>query len=258
MNAMISSEAILALEKMRAQIGPVYGSEAKCVVLYGLARQLRPSNVLELGSGLGVTTLWLARALLENGSGAVLAIDNASHFSTPNTKQFLSRCFDVGDYAERDYQGYLEGLALKLGFEDVLSVLVEDVSCDAIRRTARPNWDFVFSDYDHSYETCINLFAWVLPVLANEGSIFIDSVPSHLPSLLAVTSLINEFNAGFIPHEVRKLISRKDAYLLQRRFASFKLIAMPLVEPQQRIQNSTLWIKSVPRGIAPDLCLPLH
>lgn len=47
-------------------------------LLRGLVRWLRPESVVEIGAFEGGTTVWLARALQENGAGFLTAIDDFS------------------------------------------------------------------------------------------------------------------------------------------------------------------------------------
>ena len=48
------------LPELRNRIGGYYGSEDLAVLFYALIRRERPLNIVELGSGLGVTLFWMA------------------------------------------------------------------------------------------------------------------------------------------------------------------------------------------------------
>jgi predicted O-methyltransferase YrrM len=73
------ASTFLGLLAARDLLGSHYGSEDLCLLLHALARRERPAVVVELGTGLGVTTLWLAAALEENGSGHLWSVDNGAH-----------------------------------------------------------------------------------------------------------------------------------------------------------------------------------
>ncbi len=52
--------------------------------LYALVRWLRPVSVVEIGTHIGATAVWLARALQENGVGHLVCIDNFCWRDQPN------------------------------------------------------------------------------------------------------------------------------------------------------------------------------
>jgi len=49
-------------------------------LLYALVRATRPRNVLELGTGLGVTARFIAEALVENGAGDLITVEPVKEF----------------------------------------------------------------------------------------------------------------------------------------------------------------------------------
>ena len=78
------------LVELRNRIGYVYGSEDTCTLFYALVRRERPVNIVELGAGLGVTALWMAQAVKENGAGRVWTLDDASHWQDPKKRSASS------------------------------------------------------------------------------------------------------------------------------------------------------------------------
>ena len=73
--------ALVPLLELRNRIGRVYGSEDIAMLLYSLVRRERPANILELGTGLGVSAFWMAQAAKENGHGHVWTLDDGSHWT---------------------------------------------------------------------------------------------------------------------------------------------------------------------------------
>jgi hypothetical protein len=65
-------EVVRLSERVDDAVG-VAASEG--VVLYGLVRALRPGHVVETGVATGVSTSYIAAALLENGAGRLYSID---------------------------------------------------------------------------------------------------------------------------------------------------------------------------------------
>ncbi len=59
----------MSLLALHNEIGLIYGGEDLAVLLYSLAKRECPKRVVELGTGLGVSSFWIAHALRENGFG---------------------------------------------------------------------------------------------------------------------------------------------------------------------------------------------
>src|SRR6266436_5037040 len=76
----VMNDSFALLKEYANRFGTFYGTEDFCIFLYGLAKMQRPKVILELGTGFGVTTFWLARAVVENGEGHIWTVDNGSHW----------------------------------------------------------------------------------------------------------------------------------------------------------------------------------
>jgi hypothetical protein len=79
------------LLKLREDLGPIYGSEDLCVLLYSLARRDKPRSIVEIGTGLGVCTCWIANALRENGFGRILSTDDGRDFDSIRSVRAAAR-----------------------------------------------------------------------------------------------------------------------------------------------------------------------
>ena len=64
--------ALLPLMQMRNMVGYLYGSEDISLLFYALIRREKPQNLIELGTGVGVTALWMAQACKENGTDFIV------------------------------------------------------------------------------------------------------------------------------------------------------------------------------------------
>ncbi|MBW8773975.1 MAG: class I SAM-dependent methyltransferase [Stenotrophomonas sp.] len=78
------------LSEIRERMGWLYGSEDLCVLLYSLVKRARPQRVVELGTGFGVSTAWIAAALKENETGVLHSYDNGSHYASDPARRFLA------------------------------------------------------------------------------------------------------------------------------------------------------------------------
>lgn len=106
-------------------------------LLYGLARALKPAVAVEIGSARGKSACFVGRALKENGSGRLFAID-------PHTRT---------NWNDEDSVDTLEVMranirALKL---ERHVEIIRDTSVNAAARWMLPI-DMIFIDGDHSYE----------------------------------------------------------------------------------------------------------
>jgi hypothetical protein len=101
--------------------------------LYGLIRWLRPQNIVEVGTHLGMSAVWMARALQENGpEGHLWCID--------------SFCWRDQPDQERDWNLHIDCC----GVRETTTLLKG--------RSQEVQWpqklDFAYIDGNHTYEVC--------------------------------------------------------------------------------------------------------
>ena len=106
-------------------------------LLYGLARSLKPKIAVEIGSARGKSACFVGRALKENGSGKLFAID-------PHTRT------DWNDEDSVDTLAVMRGNVSALKLEEQVEI-IRDTSERAAERWMLPI-DMLFIDGDHSYE----------------------------------------------------------------------------------------------------------
>jgi predicted O-methyltransferase YrrM len=106
-------------------------------LLYGIARSMKPSVAVEIGSARGRSACFIAMALKQNGSGRLYAVD-------PHTAT------DWNDYESVETHDVMRANLKKLELDDVVSI-VRKYSAEALAMLPRP-FDLVFIDGDHSYE----------------------------------------------------------------------------------------------------------
>jgi predicted O-methyltransferase YrrM len=106
-------------------------------LLYGLARALKPQVAVEIGSARGKSACYVGRALKENGSGRLFAID-------PHTRT------NWNDEDSIDTLGEMKRNIRAFGIEKQVEI-IRDVSEKAAARWMLPI-DMLFIDGDHSYD----------------------------------------------------------------------------------------------------------
>ena len=257
-------KALVPLLEMRNRIGFVYGSEEIAMLFYALIRREQPRNILELGTGLGVTAFWMAQALKEIGAGHLWTIDDGSHwqdrakFEAAITPLVDVEPFDALDPAGLDLPGFINAAAVLLGVSEQMTFTQghvditkeEQFTADKYPCLAEP-LDFVFLDISRTPDDILDTLHVLLPHLADSASIFIDSASTSLSSYLFLEKLIDQLNHSKVPR--RFLLGQSP----ERRRALVDLVAqrrftlVHLVERLKRAQNSTAWIKVEPNDYVP-------
>lgn len=121
-------------------------SPALAQLIYRLARDNRPGSIIELGTCLGITTAYLAKACPD---ADVITIEGC-----PETAKVAYRNFGELD---------LGNIELQVGNFDLL---LPDVIA------GQEKLDFVYIDGNHRKEATLNYFNWCLPKV-HEGSLLI-------------------------------------------------------------------------------------
>lgn len=142
-------------------VGPETGR-----MLYWLARVWRPRIILEIGTSIGYSALWMAAALEENGGGKIITIES-------HDKRFA--------LAQKNIK--LSGLAHRI--EQVKGHAPELIN-DSL-----PRVDFAF--FDATKQETQSFFDAVFPRMARGGLIVVDNVTSHrFKSMLKFIEKVHE------------------------------------------------------------------
>jgi len=260
------------LLELRNKLGPVYGSEDLCVLLYSIIKREKPEIVVELGTGLGVTTAWIAAAMKENGRGKIYTFDNGKSFDFLLGKAvFENMTGPLAQLAECDtFDHFLETMF------DVSGVSQFAKSCHAEFDLSDLSWldkhlqqhtdgntsppiDILFSDYNHSASNTAKIIGTFLPRMSEVSSIFIDSASTNMTSYLMLEQLTQMFNSGRVPKELLEHLGEPESQAkLTSVVTSSTFRLMHLVERQVRAQNSTAWLRTEKASLLPALALCLH
>jgi predicted O-methyltransferase YrrM len=254
-------QSINDLLALREQLGPVYGSEDLCMLLYNMVRRERPQVVVELGTGLGVTTAWVAAALKEIGSGRVYTFDNGSHFQDASVKVFLAQLSgELHDLARLSEQGSYEDCMAwifdRIGVSDRIELVKGEIDFHARAVAAvapGQNIDLLFSDFNHAPKTIIQLLGSYLARMNTTSAIYIDSASTLLPSYWMLENLVRMLNEKRIPAVLREGLDDTQLTALRNLVDACSFQLVHLVEKAPRSQNSTAWLR-----IYPDDLLPAH
>lgn len=221
-------------------------------------------NVVEIGSGLGVTSLWMAQAMKENGAGRLWTLDDGSDWrDVKELRATIAPLADVEpfvalDIKNLDYALYIQNCIDLLQLTNQLTFLAghmdmaneEAFTAERYPFLKQPV-DFVFHDITRAPDDVLDLLFLMLPHVSETASIFIDSVSTSLTGYLFLERLIGQLNSGKVPR--RFLLGKSENHrralvdlVPRRRFSLTHLI-----ERKARPQNSTAWIKIEPNDYLP-------
>lgn len=164
---LIDQEISEAWERDHNKIAEVFGNKDEFGgvnpgdrrAIYTLIAALRPEKVLEIGTHIGASTLYIACALRHAGKGRVTTVD----------------ILDVNDEAAPWRQSGMPASparnARNLECADVISFM-KSLSCDFMKNT-KEKYDFIFLDGDHGAGTVYKEMALALEILVPNGLILL-------------------------------------------------------------------------------------
>ena len=262
--------ALSRLLELRNSLGFVYGSEETAVLFYALIRREQPANIVEFGTGLGVTALWMAQAVKENGAGHVWTLDDGSQWKDAQKYgAALNALSEAPSFAalagERpDYPTLIRRLAGEVGLEGHMSFQLSHVDMTKESEFTVAQYpflnrpiDFLFLDINRTPDEILDSLALLLPHLAETASVLIDSASTSVVGYLFLEKLVDQLNRSKVPRRFLRAgtpdrVRRLTELVSQRRFT-----LMHLVENLDRNQNSSAWLRIEPNDYVPHPRVPM-
>jgi len=235
-------EKIGKLKQLTDIIGLGYGTEDLAIYLYSIVKMIKPATILELGTGLGSTSLWMALALEENKKGQLHTFDDGSSWSEIDISTL------IGDYYKNDYKDYIESLINQFKLEDYIKFYNKDMSS----ATTFSGIDILFNDYLHEPYIIARLFADYLLKMNENSYIFIDGVSTSYPSFMITETIIKQLNNSTIPKSLLELVKQEDIQVFRQRVESTQFELTHIIEHKDRSQNSTVQIRLKPLDFLPQ------
>lgn len=271
------------IEEWSKLVGGRYGSEAQSLLFYSLVKMHKPKNVLELGTGLGVTAFWIAQALSENGNGHIWTIDDGSHWDgmihqlaeggdkesaasrlVNNIKGNSTFNYLLDENAARtpvpSYEALICQLAEQFSLNSHLTFMKGAIPTKSntaasedpfLGKALEQPLDLLFCDFAHGPTSVLMLLAKFLPSMAESSSIFIDSASTYFRSFMVLEQTINQLQNGKIPALFLAGMSPDKKLALMELVMTRRFTLIPLVEKVNRAQNGLIWLKIEPYNFVP-------
>lgn len=124
--------------------------QKKCKLLYLIAQFFNPDKVLELGTSLGISTLYLSHAVPESEIYTIEGDDTIANFASRHFN--LCRASNITLFRAK--------------IDDVLTPLLND----------HPNINLVYIDANHSYEATLKYFQEIIKALKRDMVLIFDDI----------------------------------------------------------------------------------
>jgi predicted O-methyltransferase YrrM len=147
------------------------------LILYGLARALKPDHVIETGVAAGISTSFFAAALVENGCGRLFSIE-VPVVTTSRSRSVRTPLDDGSVYFWRDLGvGWAIPPVLRVRLGDRHQLVLEDARAALPRLLASlPHVDIFFHDDLHTPDHMLWEYESVWPRLRPGGVLISDDV----------------------------------------------------------------------------------
>lgn len=168
--------AVSAVQGARAGQGGIGFDDG--LILYGLARALKPGYVIETGVAAGVSTSFFAAALVENNAGRLFSIEFPSNAANGDTRGSRKPLDDGSLYSWRtNGVGWAIPLALRDALADRHQLILEDARTALPRLlSSLPHIDIFFHDDLHTPDHMLWEYESVWPRLRPGGVLISDDV----------------------------------------------------------------------------------
>lgn len=234
-------------------LGTIFGTSELAMMLHSLIRMARPERVVELGTGVGVTTAWMGHALAMNAEGHLWSVDD--HRAIKSLCKFdelmsaLGRSVGLETYS-LEPEEFLGLLMDNIAVSERVTLLQRHVvlgDCSHFDDYdfGTQSIDLLVSDFRHDPEDVIQLLGHFLPRMSSASSIFIDSASTQWTSYLCIERICDILNAGRVP-----AVFGEQGFVVELD-KNRTYTAIHLTRPGRESQQSTTWIKVEPADVFP-------
>lgn len=224
-------------------IKDIYGTDSTSNIISDYIRMTKPNTCLEIGTGLGVTTFKIGKALSDNKKGELITIDNGKDWE--EVKKFTP-------YNSLSYQDYINKLIKEFNLQDYVLFVNETLDYNLFYKTNN-KIDFIFFDsWDSSAKGIYCFLRFYLNNMNEGSSILIDNGFKFLSSYLFIKNIINQFNNNIVPKSLiadldKELIAKTESVIKDNYFNLFYLNNL-----NNKNQTGTIWIQLTKKDCLPN------
>ena len=250
-----ASDREAALVEWTRLLGPRYGTAAFSRFLYSLVRMQRPTTLVELGTGHGVSALWMAHALQENETGHLWTVDNLSQIG--DLVDALTVRGPILEHAAWNGISHLASstilpeAARRLGVDQHLTFVTREIDLRSAAHFTDYAFekpvDLLFTDFAHGPDAVLRLLGHFLPLMAETASVFIDSASTSWPSYLLLEQVVGMLKRREVPAVLQRYCPQNLTPLVAER--RFQLVH--ITKAGSRTQNATAWLRIEPVDLRP-------
>lgn len=253
-------EGLDTVLRLAERLGPMFGSEDSALLLHSLVKMLRPDVAVELGTGVGVSSMAMATAMRANARGTLYTVDDLELLTgderyLPAVVAALDQV-GFGTLDAPDPATLFAAMSARLGVDEHVTLIPRRIDLGDPQHFddypfAQREIGLVFSDFEHGPDDVLALLAAFLPRMAPVSSVLIDSVPSVWASYLVLEQVVGELRAGRVPASLQE----RCAVDLREFAATRDVRLIHLYERKPRsTQNACSWIQLQPRDVRPLAC----
>lgn len=171
--------------------------------LHELILATAPKRVVEIGSFLGLSTLWIASALRILGAGKVHAVDPFEP-KLPFAKTHCGCIVNAVEFVARAVTraGVADFVSLEPGYSRQFA--------RELHVTQRPEIDFLFIDGDHSVGGCLDDFVSYYPLVRRGGHILVHDIHPARCGWPGPRYLLDRIVAGNSRFKVHEIVTEPD------------------------------------------------
>jgi hypothetical protein len=224
---METKDTFISVSQYVKSVGHIYETQGFAFYLYGLIKMIKPSTILELGTGHGATAFLAAQACKENNQGKTISLDDGSQWP----EDFDYATFMNQKISEFELNAYLD-------FRKVNLDLTTLAQLNDLKEV-----NIIFNDINAQPRYFFSILTWLLPRINKEAYFFIDRGATFWPNFCAIELTLEKLNLGKIPRSLYEFVAEEDKKSFFELVKKYKFSVQYVKKNTQTDQDSFALIK---------------